>query len=1168
MKKKLILLLVLVFSNTLFIKAEEELNFDEATTVVLSQQPQPAPAPAGQEPGITLNIPVIGALKLHTVTEPKKGFGIRIPETGSLFQLGPVEISSGMFVLAGNNLSFLANAQLFGKKAEMGIKEITQAKSSPNGVVNFDKITFGLTFTDKPTLEITPNYSLTLDAVDVVVEKNKPVTVVTTQKIFGVATELQFVIRADSADIKATMGNIILKTLIPAVSGTPLENIVLKQFKLEADNALIIKPNKQKFKVVMNGQADVSPTNITDANLLSNVTFSGQFVPETTHFEFNLNNITIPGIGTVSSAKIVIDLPVVPTKDKPTMMALVGTTVIKYEGVDPFNVNLSATFRQGGVDFSGSIEKFKPFPDVEVKKAKVTFNTKDNSFSVEGEAKIYGIQADVVVAQDAKGNLTDAHANLEAMQEYKPFDKTNVPGIKDITIKNPQFKFDKTKDGYETTMVGDAVILSISTKGTLHFIQDKGKQKILLEGSVANITHLSQIVPAFKNTVFDDLSISEMTIIVSSDDYDDTKRDITIKKGINFYGAALLTGSLKSVASLVEMKEGEPITIFGALATNPIESVFKAKIPEKINLKSDIASIRKIELEIGGSTSPTIDLVMTLNVKPSKKDSTLVVTARLNVGATEAVAAGTMQGDWKSPLGIKGVIISNVAVQLGINYELFPEIGPSSYGFAGTLKIGSKTLTMAGNLSVDKAQEMMLAGSLDGKLTIADCVDFAATVIKKKLKTSDIPDIGIENVHVYIVQEAMKIGELQFDPGLSIAGTIFIPNFTAQGELTLNESGFIGYGYCSPIKLGPLLISGTPEDIKKGVAKDGPVIHLVLTTGDQQLYASGILNLDPVFSSNGIIKISKTQMSFKLSTKIQHLFDVDLAASAALKDPDFYALIDFKSDFFDYIQKSIDSALTDLQKSSQQAISDAQKQVNSLNDQIKDVDNQIAQKNKDISDLKRSIDQKQKAAQAQINAASKKVNDAEKDLKPLKDKLDSLEKQWNGFNDLEKSYRWVDVGSQIAGVKTAYEVSKGTLEAAQSGLNSVVKKLAFDPTEAKELAQITQKEAEIQALNAKKAGIQASQKTALGVLGAGSSVLYGISEGGKIVTKSITGLVQIKQAKAEGSLKEIAKGKLPKLTLDVVIANKPYTIKDLTFDLSQPLDSAKDIANKVINYIK
>ncbi|MGC2310251.1 MAG: hypothetical protein WA432_01360, partial [Candidatus Babeliaceae bacterium] len=400
-------------------------------------------------------------------------------------------------------------------------------------------------------------------------------------------------------------------------------------------------------------------------------------------------------------------------------------------------------------------------------------------------------------------------------------------------------------------------------------------------------------------------------------------------------------------------------------------------------------------------------------------------------------------------------------------------------------------------------------------------------------------------------------------------------------------------------------------------------------------FLSGLVVLDPVFKSETEIDFSGNELSFSFSTHLANAFDVVAVGKASLKNPEVYFLFDFKTDFVEYLQKEVDKALSEFQKKAEKDLTDAQKKVTELNKNIDDLSAQINERNNQIEQLKKVIAQKTEAAQKKVTDAKADLDNKKKELEQtrqkvqadieareraidenknrdinnLRNEVNSLQRQWDSFSDLEKTFRWVDVGIPLGAKKTglaaaesklgeaATQFGKGFLEkvgkgivndvgfkTAQAGFDAAqatldaVKKVTFDPSSLKESGDIIRLGLEIGGLQTAKAGAIASRESATGILeGLKKVAYYGIGEGGKIIVKNLFGAVHIKHVRAEVSARELIKGNLPKLTLEMVIFGQERALKDMQFKFGDPknpkempqamAESAKSIGNAILKFI-
>jgi hypothetical protein len=130
---------------------------------------------------------------------------------------------------------------------------------------------------------------------------------------------------------------------------------------------------------------------------------------------------------------------------------------------------------------------------------------------------------------------------------------------------------------------------------------------------------------------------------MSSNQYRDADNDATYEKGINFISKTTLSGPLVPVADFTKTPQTSAITIVGYLAPNPLESTFRASIPNGVVIKNDRVTLGKLELEIAGKPEPIFSLLTTLLVKPSSRDEPLTLTSRISFKGTPPVVslAGT-----------------------------------------------------------------------------------------------------------------------------------------------------------------------------------------------------------------------------------------------------------------------------------------------------------------------------------------------------------------------------------------------------------------------------------------------------------------------------------------------------------------------------------------------
>jgi hypothetical protein len=828
----------------------DDLSFDNL--IIPTDDTLPETISSSQEIGLAMDLPIIGTVNLIPFTEkdPKtkeevSGLKVYVPNKGKKLTIGPLTLDEGTLSLINNEPRYSARATLFEKSATLSIKKATQEKkeskqteTSKNASENtledskgpttkklpsFSSIVLGVAFDKTPTLEIIPGKKATITNVDIVLAKKQPVQVVATTTILGQTAQVTFSISKKRTDVWLEFKDpIAFDSIIPQLQDTPAAAIQVTSCIFKIKN--FISQDKEPAIYSITGDADVSKVPGIESEKPQKVSLKGLYTKKNALFLLKSKEISIPGAGTVRDAKLVITSKQdQKTNKKTTKLKLFGTINIKIPNIGTFDASLNAAINKKGLTFSSKIEQTARFRDINITNITLSFSTEKKSVTLSGDAQIEGYTSRISLMRDAKGSISAQAELLD--KEIKPFSKTRTPVIEDISFKDPRFVFEKKGTEYEVLMKGTvALFAGVPMDSQLNFKKTKdGKSVVLVQASAPKDWKLSNGIPKMKGTLFDDIKLDELTFIVSSDEYLDTEKQITYKKGMNFISKTTLSGPLVPVATFTNTDKTSAIEISGYIAPEPLDSVFRASIPTGVTIKSNAAELGKLVLEIAGNPAPTFSLLTILKIKPSPMDDPLILTSRIGFKSEplEVTLAGTMQGAWKKPMGINGFEIDNVAAEISFG-PAFPETGvPAGLGLAGQMGLGSRTVAMALKIPLGGDLDTVLCGALD-KLTLNDITDIfiqlAGKVSGKKLKTDILPDdLRLEDIKMYIAPKATTIGEIAFDKGFTMRGIIVLPGFKAFGNLTLSSSGIIAQASCTEIKFGPkdaplLLVSRSEKD--------------------------------------------------------------------------------------------------------------------------------------------------------------------------------------------------------------------------------------------------------------------------------------------------------------------------------------------------------------------
>lgn len=159
------------------------------------------------------------------------------------------------------------------------------------------------------------------------------------------------------------------------------------------------------------------------------------------------------------------------------------------------------------------------------------------------------------------------------------------------------------------------------------------------------------------------------------------------------------------------------------------------------------------------------------------------------------------------------------------------------------------------------------------------------------------------------------------------------------------------------------------------------------------------------------------------------------------------------------------------------------------------------------------------------------------------------------------------IAAEIAGLWIAHKAALGALKIAQ-GILHAAEEAAFDPTAAKEAAEITKEGIEIAGLETAKGTLIASRETAKGILEAAKQSAKGIAQAGKFMVKGAMGAIEVHKAIIAGNLDDIKDFKLPALSLSGKFFGKQVNNAKFQLDLKRPHIFIENVFNFIIKVVK
>jgi hypothetical protein len=176
-----------------------------------------------------------------------------------------------------------------------------------------------------------------------------------------------------------------------------------------------------------------------------------------------------------------------------------------------------------------------------------------------------------------------------------------------------------------------------------------------------------------------------------------------VKAGINMFAELVFGGDrgLELIKNSLRLDRAT-VDVLLQIGENPANALLSAGLSGSFNENIAFVGALRIQLVDG---SPAIGLLGQVSMQANGQP--LVFTAQLNVGPNGAVLAGTMAGTWTGAFGIPALTLADVALALGISWELVPAIG-----IAATVSLGEIAGSAAVLFDGTMPSRSLLAGSL------------------------------------------------------------------------------------------------------------------------------------------------------------------------------------------------------------------------------------------------------------------------------------------------------------------------------------------------------------------------------------------------------------------------------------------------------------------------
>jgi hypothetical protein len=601
--------------------------------------------------------------------------------------------------------------------------------------------------------------------------------------------------------------------------------------------------------------------------------------------------------------------------------------------------------------------------------------------------------------------------------------------------------------------------------------------------------------------VLDGLKFSETAMVLSSVDnralaltsLAEAGSSLSVIRGLNFIANLDLRGL--GVDSLLGI---ERLRVYTAIGGNSSDIVLEAQIDGEFTLSKGVAfgdikfrlqpALSNFSLSLLGTVTAVLD------------NSTLSFVGGMQVQPRSAVFQASMLGMWNEPFKTKGVSIANVALDLGMS---FPPPLPT-VGIAGTLQVGSFQGAAAAQFNAAEPNHSMLAIAFNRLYLIDIITTFCGTSVRQAIPDSlakTVLNIGFEDVNIYIVPTSTKIGELTFDQGFYLRGTLNLWGLRATASLSIDYlEGTELKAEVDPIDIGGIL------KLKGSGGKPKPSLYFKLSpnpTVSPKVDISGVVELLGLVSETQL-QLSDSGFYFFSSGKIFNLFEASLEVTGQdfKNGGSIWVKASMKNDLLSYLREQATAAIQSAANSATRELTEAQNDVNKAQAEVNKLNDTIAATYRIIEGERARDIHNLQVAQAEVNKAQNEVNKLNHDIDNMKRTIagerdrdtrrlrDAQAAVSNAQADVDKLQREIDsTKNRIAQLKREIEDKRRWVDSSPP-LKKFSRGIEFS-------AFATAKGSEITALYAKIGGIETAKATANGALELAKQTLRGIEAGAR-----------------------------------------------------------------------
>lgn len=491
-----------------------------------------------------------------------------------------------------------------------------------------------------------------------------------------------------------------------------------------------------------------------------------------------------------------------------------------------------------------------------------------------------------------------------------------------------------------------AKLIAASNWGNIDlFAEKKSKKKKGGISYVATIStakgfKLSNI--SSKLSVLDGVDLSKHKIVISSEKKSKkesskipslSKLLTVIKKGCSLVAKIDIT-KLR-IEHLVKAKE--------MVVNSPLNAHL-----ENVVLESDLG----IDIKLG-QNSQLSDVVFLLRPSPKKFTVGLGGMLEVEVNGDELKFKGEMEliintqtlsflammkGKWQNPMGVKGLVVSNVGIDMGASFAA-PAMMPK-VAMSGEIKIGRFKGEAAFAFDSRNPSKSMIAAKFN-QLLLADMVNMIIDPAISRKLPKDVKDainsVQLKNVEMEVVPNSMTVLEKQYEAGFRTEGRIEIVGVGGELDVEIDyENGLYAKGNVDPIDLKIFKLKGANGNEKPGFIVD------LRKDKSPRVAMNGMVKLLGVEMETDV-DLKRNGFSFMVGGKLFGIFNGKIYASGQdlNRAGDMHLKVTMENDLLGFIDREVTNFVKNEINGAVEKLSAAQKTLNKAKKKVRTLDNKI-----------------------------------------------------------------------------------------------------------------------------------------------------------------------------------------------------------------------------------